>query len=120
MATVNYTNFNIDQTVRIYDEFYGFQVDINANDYDAVFSYFRSVYKTDEAAGNFTATIFRIANEQNISALTLLEQIKTNTQGDQVDATIAYYLNSLRSATTLVGIAAPTQPNFYAARNIRS
>jgi len=33
---------------------------------------------------------------------------------------MAYYLNSVRSTSTLLGVLAPTTPNFYAARNIRA
>ena len=120
MGTVNYINPKTDQTVKIFDQFYGFEVDIQAQEYDAVYSYFRSVYKTAEAAGNFTVTLFRISNEQQIPVLTLLDQIKTASTDIELNMTIAYYLNNMRSNSTLVGVAEATQPNFYVARNIRA
>lgn len=120
MSTVNYTNPKTDQTVRVFDEFFGFSINVEANDYDAVNSYFKSIYTDPVAAGNFTVTLFRIANEQNIDVLTLLRQVQTSTTSDELDRTIAYYLNSMRSNSTLVGVSEPTQPNYYAARNVRA
>lgn len=119
MSTVNYVNPKTDQTVRVFDDFFGFSINVESNDYDAVNSYFRSIYTDPVAAGNFTVTLFRIANEQNIDVLTLLKQIQTSSTSAELDRTIAYYLNSLRSNSTLVGVSEPTQPNYYAARNVR-
>jgi len=120
MATVNYANPKKDQTVRVFDQFFGFEINVEANDYDAVYSYFRSIYTDATAAGNFTVTLFRIANEQNINVLSLLKQIQTSTTTAELDRTIAYYLNNMRSNSTLVGVSEPTQPNYYASRNVRA
>ena len=54
MGSINYANPNKDQTVKIFDRFYLYEVDVPAPEYDAVYSFFRSVYDTDQAAGNFT------------------------------------------------------------------
>ena len=120
MSSVNTTNYNIDLTVRVFDDFYGFDVNIPVNEYDAVLSYFKSIYTTDLAAGNFTTTIFRIAAEQNIPAIALVDQLKTSTGPAELNLTIAYYLNSLRSNSTLLGVSVPVQPSYYAARNVRA
>ena len=119
MSSVNYTNTKLDQTVRVFDEFFGFSINVEANDYDAVNSYFKSIYKDATVAGNFTVTLFRIANEQNIEVLTLLKQIQLSQTSAELDRTIAYYLNNMRSNSTLVGVSEPTQPNYYASRNVR-
>ena len=119
MSTVNYANSKTDQTVRVFDQFYGFEINVEANEYDAVYSYFRKIYTDATAAGNFTVTLFRIANEQNIDVLTLLRQIQLSQTTAELDRTIAYYLNNMRSNSTLVGVSEPTQPNYYAARNVR-
>jgi hypothetical protein len=37
----------------------------------------------------------------------------------EITITLAYYLNGIRSSSTLLGINVPTQPNYYVARNIR-
>ena len=50
MPTVNGPNPEIDLTVRVFDEFYGFDQQVPSNEFDAVYSYFASVYNTAEAA----------------------------------------------------------------------
>ena len=119
MSSVNYINPKTDQTVRIFDQFYGFELIVQSEEYDAVYSYFKSIYKDDTAAGNFTVTLFRISNEQSIPVLSLLDQLKT-TSGPELNVTIAYYLNNMRSNSTLVGVLTPTRPNYYAAHNVRA
>jgi hypothetical protein len=119
MGTVNNANPKIDQTVKIFDSFYAFEQVVPAQEYDAVYSYFRSVFGTAEAAGNFTVTLFRIANESAVSVMTLLQQLQTGTQ-PEITLTLAYYLNSLRSPSTLLGLNATVTPNFYASRNVRA
>ena len=74
--SVNYANNKVDQTVRIFDRFYAYDVDVPSLEYDAVYSYFRSIYGTAEAAGNFTVSLFRVAQQSNVPVMTLLEQIQ--------------------------------------------
>lgn len=117
MGSVNESNPQVDQTVKIFDEFYQFAVDADANEYDAVNSYFRSVFDTILAADNFTSVLFRIADQSRIPVLTLLEEIQGLNE-IQLTQTLCYYLNGLRSPTTLLGINATVTPNYYTARNV--
>jgi len=39
-GSVNYTNRNIDQTVRVFDEFFRYDANVPANEYDIVNSFF--------------------------------------------------------------------------------
>jgi pyruvate/2-oxoacid:ferredoxin oxidoreductase alpha subunit len=119
MSTINEINTKIDQTVRVFDSFYNFEVDVPVNEYDVVFAFFKSIFTTAQAAGNFTVTLFRIADETNTSVLTLLQELEGQNQ-IQITATLAYYLNNLRSPATLLGYSVPVTPNFYAARNVRA
>jgi hypothetical protein len=119
MSTVNYANPKLDTTVKIFDEFYQYETVVSAQEYDAVYSYFRSQFGTSDAAGNFTVTLFRVAEESGESVMNLLYQIEGLT-GPELTLTLAYYLNALRSPSTLLGVNVPTQPNYYAARNIRA
>ena len=119
MSTINEINTKIDRTVRVFDNFYNFDVDVPANEYDVVLAFFKSVFTTVQAAGNFTVTLFRIAEETNTSVLTLLQELEGQNQ-IQITATLAYYLNNLRSPATLLGYTVPVTPNFYAARNVRA
>jgi len=116
-GSVNTLNPAVDLTVRVYDEFYEFAVDVDANEYDVVNSFFLSVFKTASAADSFTAVLFRISDETNVPVLTLIEQMSDQNE-IQVSNTLAYYLNGLRSPTTLLGVNNPVQPNVWAARNV--
>ena len=118
MSSINSINTSIDQTVQIFDKFYGFQQNVAVDEYDAVRSYFLSVFGTAEAAGNFTVALFRVAQQSTTPVMTLLQQMQGQS-GPQITATLAYYLNGIRSATTLLGINVPTRPNYYIAHNIR-
>lgn len=116
-STVNYTNTNLDLTVRVFDEFYNYDVDVPANEYDVVNSYFRSVMTTRQAADNFTVSVFRVAEMTRIPVLTLLKEFQGQT-GTSLSVSLAYYLNNIRSRATLLGVSAPVAPNYYAARNV--
>lgn len=119
MSTVNYSNPNIDQTVKVFDQFYNYSANIPAQEYDAVYSFFRSIFGTAEAAGNFSVTLFRIAEETTTPVMDLLEQMQGLSQVE-LTLTMAYYLNSMRSPATLLGLNNPVTPNYYVARNIKS
>jgi hypothetical protein len=119
MSSVNNPNTNIDATVRVFDQFYQYQEIVPANEYDAVYSYFRSIYTTAEAANNFTTALFRISANSGIPALTLLDELKQLGPED-LNVTFAYDLNGLRSPSTLLGVNSTVVPNYYAARNVVS
>jgi hypothetical protein len=117
MSSINYTNYNLDQTVRVFDSFYEYDVNVPAAEYDIVYSYFRANMTTANAAGNFTVSLFRVAEETGIPALTLLEEFKGQT-GINLNVKLAYYLNSIRNKAILLGVGVPIQSNQYAARLI--
>lgn len=117
--TINEINPKIDQTVRIYDQFYNYVEDVPAAEYDIVLSYFKSVFNTVEQAENFAVSIFRVAQETDTSALAILDDIK-GPNGPQLTLNLCYYLNSVRSSATLLGLLQPTAPNYWAARNVRA
>ena len=118
MGSINYANPKVDQTVRIFDRFYAYDVNVPALEYDAVHSFFLSIYKDSVAAGNFTVSLFRIAQQSEIPVMDLLQQIQGLNQAD-LNLTLAYYLNNIRSPATLLGINATATPNYYVARNVR-
>ena len=122
MSSINYTNYNIDQTVRVFDSFYEYDVDVPAAEYDIVNSYFKSVMTSKQAADNFTVSLFQVAENTGVPALTLLQSFQASggNVGNTInlDINMAYYLNSIRNRATLLGIGVPVTPNFYAARNV--
>ena len=111
------TRTALDQTVRIFDSFYSINLVVNANEYDIVHGYFISVCESKNIANNFTAVLFRISQETQISVLDLLDQIK-GTSKMEMNQTIAYYLNSFKSKTSLYGIAVIPKSNQPVSRNI--
>jgi hypothetical protein len=118
MSTINEVNPKIDQTVQIFDRFYDYSANVPAMEYDIVLSFFRSVFTTTLAAENFTTALFRVAEESDTSALTLLQTMEGQ-NSVELTITMAYYLNGIRSPATLLGVLTPTTPNFYTARNVR-
>ena len=118
MTTVNYPNPKVDQTVKIFDNFYKYEAYVPQLEYDAVYSYMRSVFTTAEAAGNFAVTVFRISEQSGIPVMTLLSQLEGQDQV-QLTYTLAQYLNYNRSPSTLLGVNAILTPNYYVARNVR-
>ena len=118
MASINYTNYNIDQTVRVFDTFYDYDVNIPVGDYDIVNSYFKSIMTTKQAADNFTVSLFRVAQDTKIPPLELLKVFEADGAEMDLNINMAYYLNSIRSRATLLGVGIAVAPNFYAARNV--
>jgi len=117
MSTVNAVNPRLGQTVRVFDSFYAFDVNAPAAEYDVVFSYFRKQMTTKQAAGNFTISLFRVAQETGIPALTLLAEFE-GTSGVNLNVQLAYYLNLIRNRATLLGVGVAVQPNYYPARAV--
>ena len=62
--------------------------------------------------------IFRVAQESDTSALTILNELQGQS-GPQLTVALCYYLNSVRSNATLLGILQPAAPNYWTARNVR-
>ena len=118
MASVNVVNNKIDKTIQIFDRFYGYQQQVPVDAYDTVLSYFKSVFKSPEAAGNFTVSVFRVSQATKIPVMTLLQEFQGQS-APEITVTLAYYLNGIRSRSTLLGVNVPTQPNYYVARNVR-
>lgn len=117
MPTVNAINPQVDTSVRVFDTFDDFGIDVPANEYDAVYSYLRSVFTEAGAAQNFTTALFRIAASTNTPVLTVLDQVRAP-DAVRVNINIAYYLNGIRSPSTLLGVMTSVTPNAWAARNV--
>lgn len=117
MARIIDSRSQLDQTVKIFDEFYGFDLVIAPDEYDVVHSYFVGVCSTRQIADNFTVYLFRIAQETQIPVLDLLQYVKGKTKME-VNTIIGYYLNSFKSKTSMYGFGTVPQPNQPVARNI--
>ena len=106
-----------DRTLKIYDGFYRFSVDINPGEYDVVYAYMRSVCQTNDIALQFTSMLFKIGQEIGQSPMALLEGLQGK-NGIEMNQVIAYYFNSFKSKTSLYGFSITPTPNQSVARNI--
>ena len=116
-GSVNYPNTNIDQTVRVFDRFYKYEANVPAAEYDIVLSFFKQQMGNNKVAGNFTVSLFQVAEQTGIPALTLLDSFQGNNLMT-INLNMAYYLNNIRSRATLLGVNAQPVPNYYAARTV--
>jgi len=117
MARIIDSRTQLDQTVRIFDEFYEFNLVVNGSEYDVVYSYFKGICDTTQIAGNFTVYLFRISQETQIPVLDLLGYIQGRNKLE-VNSVITYYLNSFKSKTSIYGFGSVPKPNESVARNI--
>ena len=117
MSTVNYTNPNQEKTVTIFDDFYKFELTVDSNLYDIVSSYFISVFDQTIAAKNFTLNVFRISESTGVPVMEILDSLRGKNQ-IELSKTFAFYLNNIRSNSTLLGVSEVATPSFYAARNV--
>lgn len=117
MARIVDSRTDLDRTVKIFDEFYAFNLVVNGNEYDVVHSYFRGVCESAQIADNFTVYLFRIAQETQISVMDLLDYIKGKSFLE-VNTVLGYYLNTFKSKTSLYGFGAIPKPNQSVARNV--
>lgn len=118
MPTVNYVRTNIDRTVEIFDGFYNIKYIADATKYDIVYGYFYEVNGSRKISANFAAALFRISQQTGIDVLDLLNQLKSSSNTLELNQTIAYYLNLLKSKTALYGVAKVPSPNLPVARNV--
>lgn len=118
MARIIDESTQVDQTIRIFDNFYKVKLNVPTNEYDIVRGYFLSVNKSARIANNFTAFFFRICQETNIEPQLLLKELKGIDNTLKVNQVMAYYINSLKSPYSLYGVNKVLRPNLPIARNI--
>ena len=93
----------LDYTVKIFDQFYDLNLVVNANEYEIVYSFFKSNVVDQSTAKSFTETLFRIANVTQIPILELLQSFQS-ADAMKISLTMAYYLNTLVSKTVMYGV----------------
>lgn len=118
MPTITDQRSSLDRTVKIFDAFYANDLRVNGDQYDLVYGYFKEVCDTKLIAANFTAVLFRIAQQADINVLTLLQQIQGSNNKLNMNQILCYYLNSLKSKTALYGVGIVPLANQPVARNI--
>lgn len=116
MAIIN--TDKLDNTVRIFDNFYSTALNVSATDWDVVYSYFKGTSNNAQIANNFASLLFRIAQEGNFNVIDLLATIKGSNTKLQMNQVICYYLNTFRSRASLYGVGIIPKPNQSAQRNV--
>jgi hypothetical protein len=102
-TTVNYANPKTDSTVKIFDEFYGYNEEVPSQEYDAVWSYFRSVFDNLNAAGNFTVTLFRDSSPKQYSGHDLVAT-DTGTEPARTDLDLELLSQQQSQFNNFIGI----------------
>lgn len=115
--TVDSPNSSYDTSVRVFDNFYNFEMTVDATKYEIVRSYFKSINNSNNISENFATLIFRIANITGNDPLSLLSFIQGKSKLE-ANAIMIYYLNNIKSKTALYGISVLPQPNENVQRNI--
>lgn len=106
-----------DTTVRIFDAFYDLDLQVDASQYDIVWSFFKEYTSNDIVAKSYTQTLFRVASETNLNVLDLLQSFE-GSDSMKVTLTMAYYLNSVSNKTVMFGVNNLIRPNNAVQRNI--
>lgn len=102
---------------KIYDKFYELDIVVNSNEWDTVHSYFKKIMNDDDIANNFSTIVFRLARDNNLKPVQILEEIK-GVNGMELSLTMSHLFNNDRSNTVLIGVSNVITPNYYAARNV--
>ena len=118
MAKIIDDRTQVDPTIKIYDSFYSVKLVVPSDQYDIVRSFFLGISSSEKIANNFTAFFFRIAQETKVDGMELLQQMKGVGDKLKVNQIMAYYINSLKSKTSLYGVSVVPKPNTPVARNI--
>ena len=114
---ITFPDASADRTVKLFDNFYNYELVVPVDQYDVILAYFNKVTASRQSAMQLTSGLFRVAHASNIDVMELFSTIDGQDEYT-LSATLAYYYNGIRDASTLLGISQPTKPNFYAARNI--
>jgi hypothetical protein len=107
-----------DKTVRIFDNFYSTLLVVNGNEYDVVYSFFKSVTNSAKIAGNMTSLLFRIAQEGDYNIMSLLDLLKGVDNKLQLNQVMSYYINTFKAKSSMYGTGILPKPNEAVQRNV--
>jgi len=91
--------------------------DVNGNEWDYILGFFNSAFKDPIAAEKFTQEIYQVGSQSGVNPLDIIKTMEGQT-GIELNMSLAYYLNGIRSNTTLLGIHNIIKPNYYAGRSV--
>lgn len=88
-----------------------------SNEYDYVLSFFKDIMRDESIAENFTESLYEVSQNTGHEVLVLLQSLEGQ-NAMQVNETMAFYLNNIRSPSTMFGVQNIIRPNYYAGRNV--
>jgi hypothetical protein len=118
MPTIVDNRNQLDQTIRIFDNFYSQNLVVNAAEFDTVYGYFSNVCETKQIANNFTSQLFRISQASGQPVLELLQLLQGTHNKLEMNSLMCYYMNAFKSLTCLYGTGITPTPNQSVARNV--
>jgi len=90
---------------------------LNGNDWDVVYSFFKKAMKDEKSAEEFALAIYQIGKDTNTSPLEIISTMKGK-DGLELSSILSYYMNGIRSTSTLLGVTNNQKGNFYAVRQV--
>ena len=90
------------KTLRIFGDYFDNEVQISSQEYDAVVSFFNSKDYAGESAETLAYVICRQAKIDNVSAMSVLDQLST-TDPQELSDVVAEILNLYRFKSSLIG-----------------
>lgn len=113
---------SVDTTVKIFDSFYQTKLRVDGAKFDIVRGFFVETSGSANIADNFTTVLFRISTQTGVDVLDLLDELKGKRSISKLkmNEQICYWLNGLKSKTSLYGISLVPHPNISVSRNVVS
>ena len=115
--TLNDVKYTDNKNVQVVDEFLQTSFAVDGAEYDYVISFFLKAMKDPTAASNFTDSIYQVSRAADIPVQEIVKSMEGQS-GLEMNASLAYYLNGIRSNATLLGVTNVVKPNFYAGRGV--
>ena len=103
--------------MRIFGDYFDKQVTVNSNEFDAVKSFFQGKDYTDESADTIAYVICRQAKIDNVSAMTVVDQL-SETDPQELTDIVAEILNLYRFKSSLIGRKQDNSTPTIVSRNI--
>lgn len=119
MPTINNPDYNDIRNIQFAEQYNNSPPQPSDNEYELVVSFFEKNIKDKKVAANFATSLFQVSSTTGVPIQELLASLKGQ-DGMTLSATMAYYINSIRSKSTLLGVKTVAKPNYYAARNVLS
>ena len=105
------------KTLRLFGDYFDGSIQINSDQFDAVIAFFKGKEYTEESAETIAYVICRQAKIDNVSALTILDQL-SETNPQELTDIVAEILNLYRFKSSLIGKKTDNPTPDVVSRNI--